>query len=77
MVFFHKNQSGIVLNTEPRFRLDNAIIQFVKYANGLYYLEAYIPEEQSAVAMVAQRLQKLSNTEHFNIQLCHICPVQR
>ena len=26
MVFFHKNQSGIVLNKEPRFRVDHVII---------------------------------------------------
>ena len=74
MVFFHKNQSGIVLNKEPRFRSDDVIIPFVKQENGLYYLEEYIPGEESAVAMVAQRLQKLSNTELVHIQLCHICP---
>jgi hypothetical protein len=74
LVFFHKNQSGIVLNKEPRFRSDDVIIPFVKQENGLYYLEEYIPGEVSAVAMVAQRLQKLSNTELVHIQLCHICP---
>ncbi len=57
MVFFHRNPSGIVLNEEPKFRSDDVIIPFVKHANGSYYLEEYIPGEQSAVAMVAQRLQ--------------------
>jgi hypothetical protein len=38
----------------------------------LYSLEEYIPGEQYAVAMVAQRLQKLSNTELVHIKLCHI-----
>ncbi len=50
MVFFHKNQSGIVLNKEPKFRSDDVIIPFVKQENGLYYLEEFIPEEESAVA---------------------------
>ncbi len=57
MVFFHGNQSGIVLNKEPKFRSDDVIIPFVKGENGLYYLEECIPGEQSAVAMVAQRSQ--------------------
>ncbi len=30
--------------------------------------------QQSAVAMVAQRLQKLSNAELVHIHLCHIWP---
>ncbi len=54
-----ENQSGIVPNKEPRFRSDDFIIQYVKHENGLYYLEEYIPGEESAVAMVAQRLQKI------------------
>ena len=62
----------MVLNKEPKFRLDDVIIPFVKGENGLYYLEEYIPGEQSAVALVAQRLQKLSNTELVHFQLCHI-----
>ncbi len=74
MVFFHRNQSGIVLNKEPRFRTDGVIIPFVKHAIELYYLEEYIPGEESAVAIVAQRLKKLSYAELLHIQLCHICP---
>ena len=74
MVFFHKNQSGIVLNKEPKFRSDKIIIPFVVGQNGLHYLEEYIPEEDSVVAMVAQRMQKLTHAELVHIQLCHICP---
>jgi hypothetical protein len=74
MVFFHKNQSGIVLNKEPKFRVDDIIIPFVIGENGLHYLEEYIPGEHSTVAMVAQKMQKLTNAELVHIQLCHICP---
>ena len=74
MVFFHKNQSGIVQNKEPKFRSDDTIIPFVIGPNGLHYLEEYIPEEQSAVAMVAHKMQQLTNAELVHIQLCHICP---
>ena len=74
MVFFHKNQSGIVLNKQPKFRPDDVIIPFVRGDQGLYYLEEYVPEETSVLAMVAQRMIKLSNTELVHIQLCHICP---
>ncbi len=35
VVFFHRNQSRIVLKKKPRF----SIIPFVKHANGLYYPE--------------------------------------
>jgi hypothetical protein len=41
--------------------------------NGLHYLEEVIPEE-NVVAMVAQRMQKLTNAELVHIQLCHVCP---
>jgi uncharacterized membrane protein YqjE len=74
LVFFHKNQSGIVLNKEPKFRADDIIIPFVTGENGLHYLEEYIPEEHSTVAMVAQKMQRLTNAELVHIQLCHICP---
>ncbi len=40
--------------------------------NGLFYLEEYLPEEK-AVAMVAQRMQKLTNAELVHISLCHVC----
>ncbi len=30
MVFFHRNQSRIVLNKEPKFRPNDVIIPFVK-----------------------------------------------
>ncbi len=33
MIFFHRNQSGIVLNKEPMFRSDDVIIPFVKGGN--------------------------------------------
>jgi len=74
LVFFHRNQSGIVLNKEPKFRSDEIIIPFVTGENGLHYLEEYIPGEHSTVAMVAQKMQKLTNAELVHIQLCHICP---
>ncbi len=51
MVFFHKNQSGIV--QESKFRLDDIIIPFGNGLNELHYLEEYIPEEHSGVAMKA------------------------
>jgi hypothetical protein len=41
---------------------------------GLYYLEEYVPEETSVLAMVAQKMTKLSYTELVHIQLCHLCP---
>jgi hypothetical protein len=45
MVFFHKNQSGIELNKESKFRLDDIIIPFVIGQNVLHYLEENIFEE--------------------------------
>ena len=56
MVFFHKNQSGIVLNKQPKFRPDDVIIPFVRGDQGLYYLEEYVPEETSVLAMVHKKL---------------------
>ncbi len=41
MVFFHKNQSEIVLFKKPKFRPDDVIISFVRGDQGLYYLEEY------------------------------------
>jgi hypothetical protein len=52
-----------VLNKQPKFRPDDVIIPFVRGDQGLYYLEEYVPEETSVLAMVAQRMIKLSNTE--------------
>ena len=74
LVFFHKNQSGIVLNKEPKFKPDEVIIPFITGANGLQYLEEYVPEEDSVMAMVAQKMNKLTNAELVHISLCHICP---
>ena len=74
MVFFHRNQLEIVLNKEPQFRSDDLTVPFVKRGNELYYVEGYIPGEQSVVAVVTQRLQTLSNAELVPIQLCHIFP---
>jgi hypothetical protein len=74
MVFFHKKQYVIVHNKQPKFRPDDVIIPFVRGDQGLYYLEEYVPEETSVLAMVAQRMIKLSNTELVHIQLCHLCP---
>ncbi len=34
MVFFHKSQSGIVLNKQPKFRPDDVVIPFVKGSQG-------------------------------------------
>jgi len=62
-----------LLNKEPKFRSDDVIIPFVIGENGLHYIEEVIPEE-TVVAMVAQRMQKLTNAELVHIQLCHICP---
>ncbi len=42
--------------------------------NELHYLEEYTPEEQSALAMVAPKMQQLTNAELVHIQLHHICP---
>jgi hypothetical protein len=56
-----------------KFRPDDVIIGFVRDDQGLYYLEGYVPEETSVLAMVAQRMIKLSNTELVHIQLCHLC----
>ncbi len=39
LVFFQKNQSGIVLNKELKFKPDDVIIPFITGANGLQYLE--------------------------------------
>ncbi len=75
IVFFHKSQSGIVLNKQPKFRPDDVVIPFMKGSQGLYYLAEDFPEEPSAVAMVAQRMTKLTNAELVHIQVCHICPV--
>ncbi len=63
-----------MLNKQPKFRPDDVIIPFVRGDQGLYYLEEYVPEETSVLAMVTQRMIKLSNTELVHIQLCHICP---
>jgi hypothetical protein len=75
MVFSHKSQSGIVLNKQPKFRPGDVVIPFVRGSQGLYYQEEHFSEEPSAVAMVAQRMTKLTNAELVYIQLCHICPV--
>jgi hypothetical protein len=53
----------IVLNKQPKFRPDDVVIPFVKGSQGLYFLEEHFPEEPSAVAMVAQRMTKLTNAE--------------
>ena len=58
LVFFHKNQSGIVLIKEPKLRVDDIIIPFVTGENGLHYLEEYISEEHSTVATGAQKMQR-------------------
>ncbi len=68
MVFFHKNQSGIVLN-RSQIRSNDTIKLFVIGQNGLHYVAEYIPEKQSAVAMIAQKIQKLTNAELVHIQL--------
>ena len=73
MVFFHESQAGIVLNKKPKFNSNDIVIPFTKGENGLYYLEEYLPEVQ-AVAMVAQRMQKLTNAELVHISLCHVSP---
>ena len=49
--------------------MDDVIIPFVTGENGLHYLEEVIPEE-NVVAMVAQRMQKLTNAELVHTQLC-------
>ena len=43
-------------------------------ANGLQYLEEFVPEEDSVMAMVAQKMNKLTNSELVHISLCHVCP---
>ena len=73
MVFFHETQAGIVLNKKPKFSPSDVVIPFTMGENGLYYLEEYLPEDK-AVAMVAQRMLKLTNAELAHISLCHVCP---
>ena len=74
MIFFHEKQSGIVLNKEPKFSPKDVVIPFAMGENGLYYLEEYLPVQQETAAMVAQRMQKLTNAELVHISLCHVCP---
>ena len=74
LVFFHKSGSGIVLNKQPKFKESDIVIPFVTGPNGLQYLEEFEPVEESAVAMVAERLQQLSRSELVHISLCHVSP---
>ena len=73
MVFFHETQAGIILNKKPKFSPNDVVIPFTMGESGLYYPEEYLPED-SAVAMVATRMQKLTNAELVHISLCHVCP---
>ena len=75
MVFSHETEAGIILNKtrKPKFSPNDAVIPFTMGENGLYYLEEYLPEDK-AVAMVAQRMHKLTNAELAHISLCHVCP---
>jgi hypothetical protein len=50
IVFFHKNQSGIVLNKQSKFRSDDVIILFVRGDQEWYYLKEYVPEETTFLA---------------------------
>ncbi len=63
--FPHKNQSGIVLNKQPNFSSDDVKIPFVRGDQELYYLEEYVPEETTFLAMGAQRMIKLSTQSLF------------
>ena len=74
MVFSHETQAEIVLNKKPKLNPNGILIPFTMEENGLYYLEEYIPEEGKTAAMVAQRMQKLTNAELVHISLCHVCP---
>ena len=73
MVFFHQTQAGIVLYKKPKFSPDDIIFPFASGENGLYYVGEHLPEEM-AVAMVAQRMHKVTNVELVHISLCHVCP---
>ena len=53
LVYFHKSGSGIVLNKVPKFNPADVIIPFVDGPNGLQYVEEYLPEEETVMAMVA------------------------
>ncbi len=75
MVEGHKSRSGVVLNKQPKFRPEDVVIPFVEGSQGFYYLEEHFPEEPSAVAIVAQRMTKLTNAVLVHIQLCHNGPV--
>ena len=62
LVFFHESQAGIVLNTQQKFSSSDIVIPFAMGENGMYDHEENLPEEK-AVAMVAQRMQKLTNAK--------------
>ena len=53
LVYFHKSESAIV--QEPKYNHEDVIIPFVDGPNGLQYAEEYLPEEETVMAMVAER----------------------
>ena len=61
-----------MLNKVPKFNLEDVIVQFVDEPNGLQYVEGYLPEEETVMAMVAERSLKLTNTKllHFFTMSC-------
>ncbi len=44
-----------MLNKEPKLKPGDVIIPFITGANGLQYLDEYLPEEDSVMTMVAQK----------------------
>ena len=73
-VFFHKSESGILLNSKPRFMADDVVIPFFTGQNGLQYLQEFVPTEEKTTAMVAERQAQLTTADVTHITLNHICP---
>ena len=55
----------LVLNQVPTLNPEDVMIPFVYGPNGLQYIEVYLPEKVTVMAMVAERSL---------ISLCHVCP---
>ena len=55
----------MVLNKVPQFNQEDVIVPFVDGHNGLQHVEEYLPEEETVMAMVAERSLKLTNAELY------------
>jgi hypothetical protein len=75
-VFFHKSGSGLLLNSKPKFTDEDVIIPFFTGANGLQYLQEFIPADENIIAMVGERQAHLTELEEIHITLAHASPSQ-